>query len=160
MMYLAAARTGVSGRAFRPMDKPETRKGAITSPMPESSKPPKPPASATKVQIHYIKSNLFRVISGEGVIGSLSPHGNIFFSVFNERVSLPRAMTHLVSNNGELGETLEIDTRGGVVREMEVGVIMNLEDATRFRDWLTVKISELEEATKARKKNVRKSRKI
>lgn len=119
-----------------------------------SSKPVGP-----KVQIHYLKSQLFRVIHAEGLLGSPSPHGKIFFALFNERSAIPRNMTHLVKSDGSLGEILEVESRGGIVREMEVGVIMDLEDAVRVRDWLSVRITELEEASKKRASNVRKSRK-
>jgi hypothetical protein len=119
-----------------------------------SSKPTEP-----KVQIHYLKSQLFRVIHGEGVLGSISPHGKIFFVLFNERTAIPRNMTHLVNSDGTLGETLEVDSRGGIVREMEVGVLMDLDDAVRVRDWLSARITDLQEASKSKASNVRKPRK-
>ena len=140
-------------------------KSPISTPgtSPEAGKSAKPKKKlspgSTKIQLHYIKSNHFRVINGEGIIGSLSPHGKIFFVFFNERGAIPRSMTHLLSKDGHLGETLETETRGGIVREMEFGVFMNLEDAILFRDWLDRKIEELSEAVKARKRNVHKSRK-
>jgi hypothetical protein len=105
----------------------------------------KPPVEGQKVKFHYIKSNLFRVVSGEGAIGSVSPHGKIFFALYHERAAIPTGLTHFVSESGELGEISETETRGGIVRELEVGVLMDLADAIQLRDWLGSRISELQD---------------
>src|SRR6185369_2748469 len=108
-----------------------------------ASEPPSP--EKQRVQVHYVKSNNFRVIACEGAIGSVSPHGKIFFTLYNERAAIPRSMTHTLDQQGALGPMESTETRGGIVREMEVGIIVDRDDAARLRDWLSAKIDQLDE---------------
>lgn len=112
---------------------------------------PQAPGEAQRVQFHYLKSPQFRTVTAEGFFGSVTPHGKIYMAPYTERGALPRVIWQAVSPHGELGEVLEVETRGGVVRELEVGIIIDRDDAVRFRDWLSNKILELDAAMAERK---------
>ncbi|MFZ0692766.1 MAG: hypothetical protein WAN51_01205 [Alphaproteobacteria bacterium] len=112
----------------------------------------KPRTEQRRIQIHYLKSNQFRVIAGEGIIGSASPQGKLFCVLFSERLAIPRSMTHEVFKGELVRRPVETETRGGIVRELEVGVVMDLAVAARVRDWLTETINKTNEALKKAKK--------
>lgn len=99
------------------------------------------------IDIHYEKSNLFRVIPVEGAYGGLTPHGKILMSVFNERWPLPKVVTHKYDGAGHLGKEVDRISREGVYREVETALLMDIETAKVIRDWLGTKIEQSDELT-------------
>ena len=102
----------------------------------------KVPASVT---FHYLKSTQYRVVHVDGAIGGPTPNGFIHISMYNERAAIPREQTFSVNENGTLGGIERETTHGGIVREMEVDAIMNLNVAKNLRDWLTMNIDRIEQ---------------
>ena len=109
----------------------------------DSRKKPQAKNETEVVDFHYIKSNSFRVIYAHGAMGSITPSGEIYFSLYNERAAMPRRITHEVTKDNQLGAILESEGRTGYVRELEAGVILTAENATSLRDWLTERIGEI-----------------
>lgn len=85
-----------------------------------------PQDSARSIKFDYIKSNLFRVITADGASATLTPQGKIFLSLFNERFPIPRQVIHEILPDGTLGEEIEKVSRDGLVREVEIGVIIDI----------------------------------
>jgi hypothetical protein len=97
----------------------------------------------TTIQFHYIKGNHFRTIRTSGAIGSVTPAGHIHCALYNERPAIPRTTQHEVDADGQLvGEPIVVDGRSGLVRELEVDLILSLETAESLRDWLSDRIAE------------------
>jgi hypothetical protein len=94
------------------------------------------------VPFHYIKSNLFRVLHADGVVGNVTPGGLIFVGFYSERQPIPQLMTHEITDAGQVGaEHLEERvTKKGIVREVEMGAMMSAETATAIIGWLQEKI--------------------
>ncbi|MDE0405468.1 MAG: hypothetical protein OXI53_09180 [Nitrospira sp.] len=95
---------------------------------------------------HFIKSNNFRVVFCDAVWGGVTPRGYITMSVCSERFPLPRKVTHLVQEHGALGEedSSKREAKRGVVREVEVAVVMDLGMARSLVDWLEGHIRSIE----------------
>ena len=85
--------------------------------------PQAPDAQST----HYIKGQYFRVIHADGAYGGTTQRGYLHATFFNERKAIPREMI-----GGDV-----VDTRGGIVRELEVDVVMDINTAVEFHRWLT-----------------------
>jgi len=96
------------------------------------------------VQFHYIKGSYFRVVLADGAIGNVTPQGKILFSLYNERAALPRLIVQEVNEKGVLGQVVSSESKTGIVREMEVAVVMDRNNAVGLRDWLTTTIGELD----------------
>ncbi|MGB7281488.1 MAG: hypothetical protein WBE13_04425 [Candidatus Acidiferrum sp.] len=98
------------------------------------------------ISFHWIKSQFFRVIHADGAFGGLTPQGDIFLSVFNERAPLPDVTVQAVEN-GQLGPEITEKRVGkeGIIRELEVGLVMDLRVAKSVRDWLQQRIEVLEQ---------------
>jgi hypothetical protein len=92
------------------------------------------PPSAVK--FHYIKGNFFRVIHADGVIGGLTPHGGIFLSLYSERGAIPQVIEQAVNPDGTLGDEKGREGKEGIVREVEVGVMLNERTARGIAEWL------------------------
>jgi hypothetical protein len=98
-----------------------------------------------EVAFDYVKSQFFRVIHADGIIGGPTPQGFLHFSFYSERPPLPRRMVHAVSPIGQLGEVIPEKTvvRDAIMREMDVDVIMRLDVAEQFHQWLGQRIQEM-----------------
>lgn len=95
-----------------------------------------------EIVFNYIKSSQFRVIHCDGAIGGPTPNGNIHVTLYSERPAIPQVTVQTISN-GILGEVTRSLGRSGVVRELEVDAILDVQRATALRDWLTLRIDEL-----------------
>lgn len=104
-----------------------------------------------RVKFDYIKSNFFRVVHADGVLGGLTPRLDIHMDVWSERQAIPRELVHELKPDGTLGDELkeERTARDAIVREVEVGIVIDVALAKAMIDWLQEKINRIEE-TRAR----------
>lgn len=94
----------------------------------------------------YIKAQLFRVVHADGVIGGLTPSGNLHVAFFSERPAIPRRLVYELNAAGQLGSELKDEkvSRDSIVRELDVDIHISLSVARALRDWLTQRIAEAE----------------
>ncbi|HET7501633.1 MAG TPA: hypothetical protein VFK02_11535 [Kofleriaceae bacterium] len=109
-------------------------------------------ADAPVVRFHYIKSSAFRVVHADGVVGGPTPSGLIHLSFFSERLPIPTIVDHAASDAGGgrlmLGEEIAKEGKEGVVREVEVGVVMTIDMAKKLHMWLGDNIQRIETAVR------------
>lgn len=98
--------------------------------------------SPDRVRFHYVKGNQFRTVYIDGVYGGLTPSGLIQAAVYSERSPIPQETVHEIEA-GRLGKEIREEriSMDGPVRELEVSLVMNREQAQNLVDWLTEKIS-------------------
>lgn len=110
-----------------------------------------------QIRFHFIKSNFFRVVHADGVFGGATPKGLLQMAFFSERFPIPLSVTHAVSPTSPdsvgIGKELQRETKDGVVREVEVEVIMNLSAALAFQEWLHGHIKQLRDGGAGRSPN-------
>jgi len=102
------------------------------------------PPSAVK--FHYIKGHAFRVIHADGVIGGITPNRGIFLSLFSERAAIPKMIELAVNADGSLGEETSREGKEGIVREVEVGIMLSRQTAKDVATWLLKQAQILEES--------------
>lgn len=95
------------------------------------------------IDFHFIKAAHFRIIHVDGAWGGVTPSQNIAVGFFSERLPIPTIVQHQLEEGGNLGEELERDSKTGIVREMEVELVMNKATATGFLEWFKTKVGEL-----------------
>ncbi len=80
-----------------------------------------------RMTFNYIKGNFFRVVHADGAWAGLTPTLDVHLILYCERPALPQRVVHEINEDGSLGAevTSERQSREGVVREAEVGVVMN-----------------------------------
>ena len=91
------------------------------------------------------------MIHADGVVGGPTPKGLLFLSFFNERNPIPQQVVYSIEKSAEregwakLGReiTEERVSRQSVVRETELGVLLDLETAEKLHEWLTGQIEAL-----------------
>jgi hypothetical protein len=116
-----------------------------------------PQSAPNLIEFHYIKSSFFRVVYAEGAYGGLTPRGKIYFSLYNERPAIPRRTEMQFSEDGEtaVGPERITDTRGGIVREVEAEILMDVSAAVEFHNWLGERIQQWKAMSKEIKKNAK-----
>ena len=109
---------------------------------------PKTPKIPKELEYDFIKSNFFRVIHADGAFGGLAPNGNVHMALYSERRAIPTKVIHAVVN-GELGPEIPAKRQGrkGLVREVEIDVVMTIEQAEALRMWLVDKIESFQKIT-------------
>lgn len=94
-----------------------------------------------ELETHYVKSSDFRTVLGTGVFGGVTTNGLVNANFFTDRVPLPTKISLSVNETtGEVGDELYREGKNGVIREVQFGVIMDVETARIVRDWLTKNI--------------------
>ncbi len=82
--------------------------------------------SPVNVKFDYIKSNFFRVVHADGVMSSMTPRGQLHLSIWTERNPIPRQVVHAVDEENFLGPEISRISRDAVIREVEVGVTLDI----------------------------------
>ncbi len=78
----------------------------------------------------------------DGVIGGITPRGLIHFGVYSERAAMPQTVEQQVTPEGKLGAVIEQSGKDGIVREIDVDLILTVSAAADLRDWLTARIDD------------------
>lgn len=96
------------------------------------------------IAFDYLKSRDFRVIKVDGTVGSITPSGDIFIALYNERKAIPQRLVFSVEEDGNIGDEIlsERVSRDGFVRELEIGASMSVETAENLVEWLNELIEE------------------
>lgn len=102
---------------------------------------PSPPQDM--IEVEYQKSNLFRVIHADGVMGAPSPRGILNFAFYSERSPLPRK-TIIPIVDKRPGAEQTIETKHGLIRELEVNVAMDIAVAIAFHGWIGQRITDIQ----------------
>lgn len=101
------------------------------------------------IKFHYVKGNFFRVIHVDGAIGGLTPSRDVFVSLFSQRAALPRMIELAVLPTGGLGGETGREGKEGIVREMEVGIVMSADAARDLAHFLLEQVKVFRESTPA-----------
>ena len=101
-----------------------------------------------RIKLNYIKGSLFRVIHSDGVIGGPSPNGRgIHMSLWSERAPIPLQVIHELDDQGHMGKEVERVQRDGIVREVEVDIVITLDTAEAMANWLNNQVASLKKLT-------------
>ena len=106
------------------------------------------PSVPESIEFHMMKSNFFRVVHCDGMWGGATPLGYMTMSVFSERSPIPVKVTHAVGSDGKIGGETKREVKHGIVREVEVELIFDLDTAKSMVGWLNEHISTLEKTVK------------
>ena len=103
------------------------------------------PPESRKVAFDYIKSNYFRVIHCDGVVGGITPNGWIHMAPWNARQPYPQQVVHELTAEGKMGTEVSRTTREtDVVREIETDIVFAPDMARVIIRWLEKRLAELE----------------
>ena len=90
-----------------------------------------------QIEFKYVKSNSYRVIHCDGVIGNITPRGVLHMTLFSERQELPSTGIRRIDWKTNTLDPEELqESEGCFERELEVDVMMGVQTAKELHDWL------------------------
>ncbi|MYA77223.1 MAG: hypothetical protein F4132_12935 [Gemmatimonadetes bacterium] len=96
------------------------------------------------VTIHILKSNQFRVVHSDGAWGGLTPQGLLSIGFFSERHPIPQEVEYRLYPNGKLSDEQNRKGKTGIVRELEVNVVMSIDNARSLVSWIQSHIEKVD----------------
>ena len=102
----------------------------------------KKPSQNEKVVINYLKTKNYRTYHVDGIYGGITPDAKLYVELFVQRSVTPQVVVHKIKKDGTLGEEISRTGKKGIIREIESGIIMDIEVAKAFRDWINRKIED------------------
>lgn len=96
------------------------------------------------ITFHYIKNSGYRLFPSDGAFGGITSRGKICVNFFAERAPIPKSTKYKIDKNGSLDLNSAVhssDSKEGIIREIESGILMDIDTAIQLRDWLTDKIN-------------------
>ncbi len=97
-----------------------------------------------KITFKYVYPEDLRDLYVNGLFGGVTPRKEIYAHLYSERHPIPKKVVHSVEKDGTLSPEEEIEKGGDVVRFVQTSIIMDLETAISFRDWLDGRIAYIE----------------
>lgn len=85
----------------------------------------------------------YRIIATNGVSGGTTSRGDIQFDFFVERVGILEVVRNKASEGGRLGDKIERKPEKRIVRKLQIGILMSVEDAELLANFLKDKIGEM-----------------
>lgn len=104
-----------------------------------------------EIQFHYKKTDSYRAYHCDGAYGGITPTGKIYMEVFVERNPTPTSITAKVLPDGAIGPEVKREGKTGIIRQVECGLVLDIQTAKSLRDWLNDKIEKFEQITKTKK---------
>ena len=102
-------------------------------------------AGLARVRFHYIKSNFFRVVHVDGILGGWTAPGQLHVATYSERPAIPQMTEHEVNEEErKFGTADVIEGKAGFVRELDVDLMLSHTRAVEIRDWLNQRLEEFE----------------
>jgi hypothetical protein len=98
-----------------------------------------------KIKFKYIYPDNYQPSYASGAFGGVSSGGDIIINFYLEHPSLPEQVVQTVNDDGSLGEAIERkpeDLKSTLVRTLQSGVILSLDEAENLHNWLTQRITE------------------
>ena len=89
------------------------------------------------IQVHNIKNLNFKTVYSDGVQSTITPTGKVNLNFYLQRLPIPKTINYEIDKvKGGLGEIIgsSNDSLEGIVREFEVGVLMDYHSILALRD--------------------------
>lgn len=99
-----------------------------------------------KFKFKYVIPENLRDLYVNGLWGGITPRNEIHIQFYNERHPIPNSLTCAVDEKGQIGELVEHDIGGDVVRVIQTSIVMDYPTAVSVRNWLNERIDHIEKS--------------
>jgi len=103
---------------------------------------PEPQGEDRQVKFQFEYDPGYRVIGANGVWSGITPRSDVRLDFFVESVGIPEQVTHLVTQAGGLGAELNRSPEHRIIRRLQVGVLLSLEQAESIADFIKAQITD------------------
>ena len=118
-----------------------------------TNKSHRPRARATKLElkVDYETSPTYRETPSSGSMVGVNAHGQVAIRFYTEHGALPRTMKHAIDPGGKVSVQRSIGDPLHVVRSLQLGAVMTLDQAKSLGDLLLEKVAERRKEENLRK---------
>jgi hypothetical protein len=92
------------------------------------------PEEKKEILIHFLKTENYRSFHVDGMMGAATPKGDFYVELFIERLVTPNEISYTLEESGL--KEISRKAKEGFVREIECGLVFDLQTAIGMRDWL------------------------
>lgn len=101
-----------------------------------------------RITFDYVKSNLYRIIHCDGIVGGVTPNGLIHMAVWSHHRTYPEQVVHELGPEGQIGKEIERTKRAAdITRELEADFLFSPALARVIITWLEGRLKEFERAS-------------
>jgi len=90
----------------------------------------------TTVKFVHKFTDDYRIIPANGAWGGVSPRGDLLMHFFVEHTKVPREEIQVVKEDGSLDSSRKKTKEVEIIRTMQIGVNMNIEQVTHLANWI------------------------
>ena len=103
---------------------------------------PEPLGEDRQVKFRFEFDPGYRLIGANGIWGGVTPRGDLRLDFFVESQGIPDHVTHLITSDNRLGPELNRVQQDGIIRRIQVGVLLSLDQADSIADFIKQKIAD------------------
>ncbi len=95
--------------------------------------------------VFFAEAEDYRIVHADGIWGGVTPQLDVYMQFYTEFKEPPESVTYSID-----GQRLKEDSRTGreaLVRQLQVGIMINVRTARALQAWLGDKIREADRAT-------------
>ena len=112
-----------------------------------------PAGEDRQINFSFEYESTYRLFPANGVWAGVTPRGDLRLDFFVESNVVPSEVVHLISPEGKLGNELRrVPSGRGIVRRMEVGVLLSLDNADGIADFIKTQVREFRKRQEERGK--------
>ena len=104
-----------------------------------------------EMKFKYILPKEYTPNYANGAYGGINPKGEIVINFFVELSAVPQTQIYEIDKKGLLGKKLKTEPENNhdvILRQVNSGVIMNIDTAKKIRDWFDNQIKNFEKLNK------------
>ena len=102
-----------------------------------------------QITIKFTRSKDYKIVPANGCFGGVTPRGEILVEFFEEHFPTPDMVVHELTEQGTLGPEKVRHTEGELVRELQIGVVLQPNQAESIARWLLGKVEEVKKKVRA-----------
>jgi hypothetical protein len=102
-----------------------------------------------KVRFAYQKARHHRTLHADGAWAGVTPLLEVQFALFNNLRTMPNEVTHLVTDEGGVGEEVSSDTPQSVLREVDITIVVSKDTAKALITVLGQMVKQIEDHIKS-----------
>lgn len=102
--------------------------------------------SQRKIRFEYTKTGSYRSYHVDGAYGGVTPRGKISVDFYTEKFPTPTTTEHILAEDGTIGAETGRESTPAITRQIEAGIVLDMDAAVSLRNWLNGKIEELIDA--------------
>lgn len=97
----------------------------------------------TEIEFFFEYEPSYRVVPVNGAWGGLTPRGELKLDFFVESIQTPERIKNRMQDDGRLGDEISRTPERRIVRRLQVGILVGIEEAESIAKFIIGRVEEL-----------------